>query len=114
MNTEPIFLEEFYSLVDAGRTSAAIDRLFNYVDSRFLAGRFLEVDRLLDDIDLARLDTRLIVAVLSITLCASPELPNRAAFFEACRERLQVLAPGRLENLLRGLKGPPARFERIL
>lgn len=99
----PIWLGDVYSLVARQRPDDAVDILFDHIDDLLLAGRFAHCDELLRAVDLARLDTNLIVAVLSITLMAAEHLPYRARFFERARRRLAILAPDRVERLLSGL-----------
>jgi hypothetical protein len=94
------WLETVYSLVHAEQFDAAIDTLFeNIVD---LASEQCEL--LLQSIDLKRLDTNLLVGLLSITLERATELPSRSALVTAVEQRLLVLAPSRVDGLLQGLR----------
>jgi hypothetical protein len=98
------WLGDVYSLVAQGRFEAAIDVLFRNVDALLLAGQFSRCNELLRAIDLKRLDTNLLVGALSITVSAADRLPGRAHFVERVARQLEVLAPGRVERLLAGLR----------
>lgn len=97
-----IWLEEVYSLVDHD-PDAAIDVLFARVDDWLSAGEFHHCNTLLQTMDTQRLDTNLLVAVLSATHRVAEYLPDRPAFVHRVRARLQDLAPDRVERLLTGL-----------
>lgn len=94
------WLDTVYALVQAQRFDAAIDELFeNVVD---LATEQCEL--LLKSVDLDRLDTNLLVGLLSITLERATELPSRTSLVRAVEQRLLVLAPSRVDGLLQGLR----------
>jgi len=99
----PIWLGDVYSLVDRKRPDEAVDILFDHVDDLLIAGQFTKCDELLQTIDLKRLDANLIVAVLSITLAAAEHLPYRERLLVRVKERLSIIASGRVERLLSGL-----------
>lgn len=84
--------------------TAAISALFSAVDKAFSDGRFEEIDALLPQIDLEKLDSTLLVGVLSITLSAKDKLTNRPALFDAVAARIWKLRPEAYQNLLVGLK----------
>ena|SRR5258706_999632 len=94
------WLENIYRLVDFKNYDAAIDVLFENIDE--LGNQ--QCDLALRSIDLTRLDTNLLVGLLSITLERAPELPSRVALVRAVEQRLLVLAPDRLAGLLAGLR----------
>src|SRR5690554_3245725 len=73
------WLDRVYSLVASGETDDAVDLIFDFVDDRLLEGDAARVDDLLVTTDVKRLDTTLMLAVLSITKPASDQLCNRAA-----------------------------------
>ncbi len=103
----PIWLGDVYSLVDQDRPDEAADILFDRIDDLLVDGQFGRCDELLRAIDLKRLDTHLIVALLSITRAAARHLPYRTRLFERAQERLSILAPDRVERLLAGLRCAP-------
>lgn len=100
----PDWLEDMYCLVAKGDIDNALDVLFDKVDDLLLAGSFEECNRLLPLIDVGRLDTHLLVSVLSITKAASGLLPARQQLVRRVEERLAVIAPERVERLLGGLR----------
>ena len=97
-------LERMYQLVEEGRTDTALDVLFDHIDDMLCNGEFQKCDDGIQQIDLERLDTNLLVGVLSITLAAREKLTRRAQVVQAIRKRLEILAPGRVEPLTEGLE----------
>ena len=100
--TQP--LDAMYQFVEEGRTAAALDVLFNHIDDMLCDGDFQKCDDVIQRIDLERLDTNLLVGVLSITLAAREKLSRRAQVVQAIRKRLEILAPGRVEALMSELE----------
>lgn len=98
------WLDRVYSLVASGETDDAVDLIFDFVDDRLLEGDAARVDDLLVTTDVKRLDTTLMLAVLSITKPASDQLCNRAAFLRRVEARLRLEEPERMERLLSGLR----------
>jgi hypothetical protein len=96
--------DQLYALVEGEYIDAAIDLLFEVVDDWFLARQFEQCDRFLADLDITRLDTNLLVGVLSITYAAKDKLQERAALVPQVRARLEQLAPGRADRLMEGLE----------
>ena len=94
-----------YALVRTGPPDTAVDVLFEHVDELLDSGHFDRCNELLKKFDLKQLDTNLIVAVLAITLRAAKLLPYRDTLLERSKERLAVIAPGRVDRLLGGLHG---------
>ena len=100
----PVWLDEVYSLTARGEIDSAIDVLFDHVDDLLLEGDFSTCNELLIAVDLKRLDTNLLIAILSITLSASEKLPNRTLLVSRVEKRLAELAPERLHSLMDGLR----------
>ena len=102
------WLQQIYRLVEAGgghNIDDAIDLLFDHIDEMFLEGRFEECNDLLPKIDLEKMDTYLLVGLLSITFAAKNKLSYHPEFESKIEERLKVLAPDRAHRLIRGFKG---------
>ena len=97
-------LEPMYQPVEEGRTARALDVLFDHIDDMLCDGEFQRCDEVIQHIDLERLNTSLLVGVLSITLAAREKLNHRRQVVEAIRKRLEILAPGRVEPLMQGLE----------
>lgn len=95
-------LEEIYAAVEHNQIQEATDILFDEVES-FLEYENLQFDDLnefIKQIDVDRLDTNLLVAALSITKRPGHHLPYRQEFAQKCKDRLQLLAPERLDRLI--------------
>jgi len=99
-----IQLSGVYSSVLHGDPDAAIDVLFEHVDELLVRGEYGRCDDLLETIDLSRLDTNLLVALLSVTKRASSDLEQRQHLVERVETRLRALAPDRADRLLTGLR----------
>jgi hypothetical protein len=82
----------------------AVDILFDLFDDLHLEGRFEESDALLESVDVDRLSTTLLVGVLSITHTARYHLPNRSKVVRKIEDRLTLLAPDRVESLIKNLR----------
>ncbi len=99
----PSWIEDVYSLVKREEIDPAIDLLFEKIDDLLVDGHFTACDDILRAIDVSRLDTNLLVAVLSITVAAREHLPYRVRWLERATQRLMELSPDRIEGLLAGL-----------
>ena len=97
------WLEEVYSLVASGDPDTAIDLVFENIDEMLLEGHFDACNELLLAVDVKRLDTNLLVALLSVTRDAKAALSHRDEFVRRVKHRLESLAPKRRESLLAGL-----------
>lgn len=101
-----IWLDDLYELVDDGAVNEAIDKVFGHIDDLFLEGRFEEAGRLLLKADVHRLDTNLLVGLLCVAYPAQAngDLPSKCwgQLADKIRRRLEVLAPDRVERLMRG------------
>ena len=98
MQTNSEWLPEWYT------TDDAVYKLFTRVDDQLLDGDFAQVDDLILTVDLEQLDTTRIVALLSITAAARHKLIHRADFVTRVEQRLLVLAPDRIDGLMKGLR----------
>lgn len=99
----PTWVFEVYELVKTEQTDHAIDVLFAGVDDLLSNEWFFECDQIIGKIDLEQLDTHLLVGLLSITFTAKSVLPGRPDLVRRVEERLKILAPDRIEGLMRGL-----------
>lgn len=93
-----------YTLVKHNEPECAIQVLFHEVDRWLREGRFDWTDKFLEELDVKKLDTNLIVGVLSITLAAKNELTKREAYVKRAREYLVELCPDRVDRLLERLE----------
>lgn len=96
-------LHEVYILVRSGAIDQAIDVALQHVDDLLAARDFASCDQVLRDVDVEQLDVFLIVALLSATQRAAPDLRDHSAFVQRARIRLTQLAPDRVDRLLAGL-----------
>lgn len=103
-STAPSWLGDLYTLVQDGETDRAVDVLFDRIDDLLIAEDFGRCNDLLLVVDPKRLDTHLLVSVLSVTKSAAERLPNRPTLVRRVEERLSRVAPDRIERLLNGLR----------
>jgi hypothetical protein len=96
------YWEVIYEHVACGEIDRAVMVLFRYVNGLLCAGEFAVCDEFTQQADLEKLDTNLLVGLLSITHAAAEHLPGRFQVVEGVRERLQELAPDRVDMLMRG------------
>lgn len=102
--SELSWLSSTYSLVAKSDVHAAIDLVFEHFDELLFEGRMREADEALAAVDVERLDSNLMVAVLTITYAAKDRLNRRAELLRRVDSRLRVLAPERVSDLLDGLR----------
>jgi len=93
------WVEKIYSLVEQGKSYKAINILFKEIDDLLCEGEFETCNESLKTFDLERLDTSLLVGLLSITFPASDKLSYRPEMVEKIRTRLENLAPDRVGRL---------------
>jgi hypothetical protein len=100
------WLKKIYTLVEQAETDAAVDILYECIDDLLLAGQFEDIDTLFTCIDLTKLNTEMILAILSVTAAGSKVLSERLSFGARARARLIELGHtgDKLEQLLTGLK----------
>jgi hypothetical protein len=98
------WLVDTYSLVAHAAVDAAIDLVFDHVDSLLYAHKFRECDEALAAVDIKRLDTNLMIALLSITRVEKARLRRRGELVERVERRLAEIAPARATELLKGLR----------
>ena len=91
--------EVIYELVELNRLDAALDVLFNNVDSWLIAGDVDRAREFLKTLDVDRLGLTLVIGVLTITLPIK-NVSERQRFVEYVEKN----APARAESLLRGLR----------
>ncbi len=96
------FLGYARRLDNIGQTDAALDIVFDQIDEMLLAGNFSQVNRLLVDIAPEDYSVELLLGILTSTLPAKNQLPDRAEFYTRTAQTLQ--SRGELqEGLLAGL-----------
>lgn len=98
------WLEEMYTFVSKKHYELAIDLLFEKVDHMLIEGQMRECDLLLQGIDLARLESNMLVGLLSVTLEAGDYLPYRRELFSRIEQIFTKTSPERVERLLVGLR----------
>ena len=99
------FLERVYQAVTRGDVDRATDEVFDRMDGLLEEGNFAACDCILQQADLDRLDSNLMVAFLVITLPAREHLRERGAFYRGV-ERILTRDRGTeaVEKILRGLE----------
>lgn len=78
--------------------------IFNEIDDLCLNGEFSEVDNILKEVDVTKLNISNMVAFLAITLQARNFLKERINYFKRVKSRLEEIDPERIDNLLKGLE----------
>lgn len=98
------WLEDVYSLVRRAEVDDALDTLFREMDRLFRAGSFRECDSALEALDVKRLDTNTLVALLSVTRRASDKLAQRPSLVLRIERQFRQSEPNRADRLLAGLR----------
>lgn len=93
--------QNIYKLVADGQDDEAIDLVFDYIDRKLLDGDFMNVDDMLDECEVEKLNTVLMLAFLAITYAARSELTCRDKFRQRVEKRLKEIEPERAEVLLK-------------
>jgi hypothetical protein len=79
--------------------------LYDAVDNWCSTGRFDLVDEFITSLIPEKMNTNMIVGVLTITKRAEPHLPHRSDFVRAVRQHLERIETSeRVEALLKGLE----------
>jgi hypothetical protein len=95
---------EMYAEMTEEEIDTAIDVIYARIDSLLDDAQFWEVNDILDSLDLDQ-PTVILIAYLSITLAAKPELGwRRANCVARVRRVLTERDPARVEKLLLGLE----------
>lgn len=66
----------------------AIDLVFKNINNMFLDGKFDDVDNLLKLVNVKQYSANVLLALLTITLCAKNKLPRRRMFYEKVKHQL--------------------------
>lgn len=98
------WVEQMYALIASNELEDAIDLLYDNVDEMLLADKMSECDAILRTIDISRLEGKLMVGVLSITLAAREHLPYRAVLVAEIEEHFRLTDPENVEALVSGLR----------
>lgn len=99
------FLDTVYDFVKRQKEDHAIDVIFEYINQLLVERRFEACDRILGDVEIARIPTVLMVSFLTITAAAKSKLRNRRRFYKSV-ERFVALERGNkaAQHLLDGLE----------
>lgn len=98
------FLDTVYDFAKRDKEDHAIDVILEYMNNLLVEGQFEACDRILGEVDIARIPPVLMVSFLTITAAAKTRLKNRNTFLKVVR---RVVARERgekaAERLLDGL-----------
>jgi hypothetical protein len=98
------FIQHANRLDKHGRIDAALDLIYEKIDSLLRGGDFAEVDSILSRVETKSLSVDLLLGLLTSTLPARTKLPSRREFF--ARVEGEITERGELEDgLLTGLEG---------
>lgn len=103
MSSTPL-LEEIYARVEIGDGRGALARIFDELEAYLLTSNFAAADKILREVDPARLDTTTALGFLGITLQAKERLHARAALVARVDAMLQRTDAARAARLLEGLR----------
>ena len=99
-------LNAVYALVACAKRSEALDLIFESFDKLFHVGRFTDVDAILKDAELAKLDSFSIVGLLTASFAAKIRLEHRDDLW--LRARKFIIDSGRdpqdVDEMLLGLR----------
>jgi len=98
------WLEELYGLVSQKKLENAVALLFDQVDELLDAGDVAGCNKVLEAVELERLDSNLLIGVLSVTVPAAPHLPFRPTLVRQIEGILTRTDPERVERLMSGLR----------
>ncbi len=102
--SELAWLSKTYSLVASRDVDAAVDLIFDQFDELLHARKFREADEALAAVDVKRLDSNLMVALLTITRAAKASLRRREELVHRIETTLRADAPKRADHLLAGVR----------
>jgi len=97
------FLTNLYEAIGKVHDEKLIDLLIERFDIALSTGFFSVADELLEELDIDKLNSNLIICILSATRRARGQLPKRQDFVDRARGRLTELYPERVERLMEGL-----------
>lgn len=99
------FFDKLYELALLPNKDKATDLIFDHIDKLCWAEKWDEIDNILKNVDIDRLNTELWLSFLTITLCVCSKLSYRNEFGEKIKQRL-LLAKNKekTDRLLKGLK----------
>jgi hypothetical protein len=80
------FVEQAARLDKLGHTDAALDLIYDRIDTLLIAHEFDEVDAILESADLKILSIDVLLGLLTSTLPARTKLASRKAFFMAIEQ----------------------------
>lgn len=82
----------------------SLDVIYDIINDALLEGKFDDVNSVLINIDIRKLNDTQLLGMLSITYAAHHRLPYRAEFFKKCYREFQNRNIEDVEGLVRGLK----------
>lgn len=97
-------LERFYEADARLSKEASNDIIFEWFDERYQAGDFAACNVILGEVEVERLSTKALIAILSITLPCKSLLDNRSGLFWVVEEKLRAERPAEVDGLLIGLE----------
>ncbi len=98
-----MWMNEVGTLMAAGKIEEALGIVFNNCDNLLIAGKFDEINTLLDQVDTDRMNIELMVGLLAATLPAKDKLSARKHYYEKVKVRLTELVPDRVDRIMKGL-----------
>lgn len=97
-----IIMQELYTALEKNISDdLIIDLLLSSFNLEFAFGNFDRVNSILEDLDIDRLNTVLLVAILAITYSVRDELFSRRYFLKRVRRKFEKTEPHRVDRLLK-------------
>lgn len=103
MNNEIQWINQIYSYLDHGDRDAVIDLLFDTFEKLYIKN-IEQLNNILQIIDLDRLDSYVLFALLCLTFEGKERLSYRSTLVQKIENRLKILVPDRVEKLMSGLR----------
>lgn len=99
-----IWLQKLYDFVENSKDDDAIDLLFDNIDDLLIDHRIDLCEEILNIINLEKLNSNLLIGLLSITNSAKTYLPTRTKIISDIEKIFKKTeSPERIEGLLKGL-----------
>lgn len=98
------FLEVIYEYIENSEIEEAGDLLLERIDESFERDKFFEVDELISKIDIGKLNSTLMVGLLSFTYAGKDKLKNHSIMVSKIEEKLTRDCPDRVQKLMENLR----------
>lgn len=100
------WMKTAYELSEKGLIEESTDFIFDKIDGMLHLGKFTEIDTFLRSVDIAKLDTNIIVSILAITNSAINELKEYRNFIDKAESYFRAVGmdENRINRIMLGLR----------